>query len=70
MIILCNYLKTFFSRLLKVVLCVCVCVCVCVCLCFSAPMLYPGRERIVDVALLKGAKLEPRSELGGESSLL
>jgi hypothetical protein len=25
MIVICNFLKTFFSRLLKVVLCVCVC---------------------------------------------
>jgi len=45
MIVICNILKTFFSRLLKVVWCVCVCVCV------SAPVLYPGRERTVDVAL-------------------
>jgi hypothetical protein len=33
MIVICNFLKVFFSRLIKVVLCVSVSVCVCECVC-------------------------------------
>jgi hypothetical protein len=36
----------------------------------SGVLLYRGKESIVDVALWRGANLEPRSGFGGEGSFL